>query len=112
MSRKTIRDHEGLGVTVTLARRDDTDETRIVHVAHKSRREALRRAVAPFDPAGWRVVTVSTPASIYADLTHSRELREPRAHISDTSSAPTYSVGGVMLPEPYLLSGAGLKAYL
>lgn len=124
MSVKTIRDHEGLGVIVTLSRRNDPQDTRSVHVAHRSRREALRRAVAPFDPAEWRVETIATPASVYADLTHSRPL------VKETGSAPrgysfrtresnrggsrvlAYSLGGVVLPEPYMLGAAGLKAYL
>lgn len=122
---RTIRDHDGLGVTVTLERRDGTGDPRTVQVAHKSRREALRRAVAPFDPAEWRVVTVSTPSTIYQDLTCSRELVKERgddprgyssrlreSHVRRVRSVEPYAIGGVIHPEPFMLGSAGVKAYL
>ena len=112
--RKQLSHHKPWGVTVTLEHRTN-GETVSVHRPGHSRREALRSAVAPFNPGEWRVRCVSTPQTIYDDLTGSRELTGTAARAWGTHRRRGISyadVGGAIPPEPTMLGQAGLAAFL
>lgn len=85
------------GVIVTLKHRD-TGET-IPVTRQGNMRDALRNCLEPFNPAEWRVVTISTPRTIMADLA-GRKPRDP--------SRSDY----IEPPEPVMLSRVGAQAYL
>jgi hypothetical protein len=92
------------GVVVTLEHRTSAlIET--LHVKGQGRIGPLATALEDYDPARWRVVCISTPQTIYDDITFRRALIEPADDYRGDGEGRDLSgsIGGTRHPEPYML---------
>ena len=106
------------GCTVTFRHRV-TGEPYTVVSPGESKSLALWEACQHVDPQVWRIGTISTPQTIYDDLTFQRKLRDTRLGGGDRTTDPTKTgrdpsslIGGVRHPEMHAAAYAGVGEWL
>jgi hypothetical protein len=121
-ARKQLRDWDDAGVIVTFEHRQ-TGEVRTTVSPGKGgarirrnaggRREPLAAALVGWDPADWRVRSISSPQTIYDDLTQPRRRDEHGRNAYNGSGPRSSRVGRPVAPEPNMLGQIpGGSAYL
>ena len=111
--RRFYEERRDTGCIVTLQRRDDKETVSVTRPGKA--KAALREIVAMFDPNDWRIVAISTPNTILADIRGRRTVyveqgteRTARLlHGGDRIERPQN-----VSPEKAMLASIGAKAFL
>jgi hypothetical protein len=99
------------GVTITWEHRT-TGEVRTAHTPGQPRIAALRAALDGWDSSEWRIRCISSPQTIYDDMTAVRMIIDPGDKDWGRNAEGERFDSLIRHPEPYLLGKVGGKAYL